>query len=223
MSLDSNPSITTIHIHPPASQKVTSEGPLPWLNSDKTDASSGKQTAADTSWGGDGFGFDDFIDIVNPLHHLPVIGDLYREYTGDKIATEASLIGGGLIGGPVGFAASAINAVAEETTGDTVMGHLASLFVSDAPEATQLATQAPTALMANNLPPAPKFASASEILQPLDFGPVDGKADPGLPPSLPADTTVLSLFAPELSNARADYNAAQGVLLAQEIESELDG
>ena len=34
-------------------------------------------------FGADGFTFDDFVDIINPLHHVPLIGSLYRWATGD--------------------------------------------------------------------------------------------------------------------------------------------
>lgn len=72
-----------------------------------------------SSWGGDGFGVDDFIDLINPLQHIPVVGHIYREITGDEISQEASVIGAGLFGGPIGVAAAGVNAViAQETGGD---------------------------------------------------------------------------------------------------------
>ena len=62
-------------------------------------------------------GFEDLLDVVNPLQHLPVVSTLYREMTGDQIAAPARILGGLLYGGPVGFVASAANAIAEEATG----------------------------------------------------------------------------------------------------------
>ena len=29
-------------------------------------------------WGKDGFSFADLLDVVNPLQHIPVIGQIYR-------------------------------------------------------------------------------------------------------------------------------------------------
>jgi hypothetical protein len=40
-------------------------------------------------FGEDGFGFDDFLDIINPLQHLPPISLVYRELTGDEISAMA--------------------------------------------------------------------------------------------------------------------------------------
>ena len=33
----------------------------------------------------DGFGFADLIDIINPLHHIPVVNVIYRNLSGDAI------------------------------------------------------------------------------------------------------------------------------------------
>lgn len=76
----------------------------------------------------DGFGFDDLLDIVNPLQHIPLIGTLYRELTGDKIELPARLAGGALFGGLVGFLSSAGMAVFEEIAGESVDEIMLGLF-----------------------------------------------------------------------------------------------
>jgi hypothetical protein len=58
-------------------------------------------------FGDDGLTFDDVIDVVNPLQHIPVVSTVYRWLTGDTISPAAELAGGALYGGVVGFAASA--------------------------------------------------------------------------------------------------------------------
>lgn len=58
-------------------------------------------------FGDDGLTFDDVIDVVNPLQHIPVVSTVYRWLTGDTISPAAELAGGALYGGAVGFAASA--------------------------------------------------------------------------------------------------------------------
>jgi hypothetical protein len=72
------------------------------------------------------FTFGDFIDIINPLQHLPVIGTVYRALTGDKIDTPEKLVGDTLYGGPLGLASSLADLAFEKTTGknfgDTVLG-----------------------------------------------------------------------------------------------------
>lgn len=65
----------------------------------------------------DGFSFGDVIDMINPLQHLPVIGMIYRELTGDTIKSFSSIIGGTIFGGPVGAVSSTVNAIVKDRTG----------------------------------------------------------------------------------------------------------
>lgn len=75
-------------------------------------------------FGEDGFGFDDFLDIINPLQHIPVISNLYRKFTGDELSPGARMIGGGIFGGGVGLASSVINTAIEAETGKDIGGHV---------------------------------------------------------------------------------------------------
>ena len=68
-------------------------------------------------FGPDGFSFQDLLDVINPLHHLPVIGSLYRAITDDEIAPAPRMAGGALFGGVIGFVAGLVNAVIEDETG----------------------------------------------------------------------------------------------------------
>ena len=84
----------------------------------------------------DRFGFWDFVDIVNPLQHIPVVNALYRAVTGDTIKPAARIIGGTVFGGPLGLAVAAADAVIEQSTGRTVGGHVAEaigLIEDDSP------------------------------------------------------------------------------------------
>lgn len=76
----------------------------------------------------DGFGFDDFLDIVNPFQHLPLIGTAYRAITGDEIETPARLAGGALFGGLFGFLGSLGTLAFEGITGESVDETLTSMF-----------------------------------------------------------------------------------------------
>jgi hypothetical protein len=67
-----------------------------------------------------GFTFDDFLDIINPLQHLPVISTIYQHLTGDKIGLPEKILGDGLYGGVVGFACSVGDALFQEITGKSV-------------------------------------------------------------------------------------------------------
>lgn len=75
-------------------------------------------------FGKDGFGFFDFLDIINPLQHIPILSGLYRKITGDEISPAARLIGGSLFGGPIGFAAALANVVVEDASGTDIGGHI---------------------------------------------------------------------------------------------------
>ena len=54
-----------------------------------------------------GFSFFDFVDIINPLQHIPLVSNLYQSMTGDTIGAVAQIVGGGLFGGPIGALTSA--------------------------------------------------------------------------------------------------------------------
>lgn len=71
------------------------------------------------------FGFADALDIVNPLQHLPGIGWLYREISGDTIGAPAAIAGGALFGGPVGFVGAILAAAFESLSGETPENMLA--------------------------------------------------------------------------------------------------
>ena len=90
------------------------------------------------------FSFADFLDIVNPLQHIPVVSTLYRSITGDQIGTPEKIAGDTLYGGLVGLFASLGDAVFKEVTGkdvgDTV---LAFLTGNDAPVQTAAASEKP--------------------------------------------------------------------------------
>jgi len=88
-------------------------------------------------------GFEDLLDVVNPLQQLPVVSSVYREATGENISIPARLAGGFLFGGPAGLIGSAAMVLFEEVTGDSVLGHLESLV--DEIDGGETATAANTA------------------------------------------------------------------------------
>jgi hypothetical protein len=46
--------------------------------------------------------FADFIDIINPLQHIPIVSTLYRSMTGDTIGGPARIHGGAAVWGSRG-------------------------------------------------------------------------------------------------------------------------
>lgn len=91
------------------------------------------------------FGFRDLVDIVNPLHHVPVVGFAYRELTGDTIKPISQIVGGTVFGGPIGAASGVINAIVESETGSSIESNAMALaFGKAAPnESNTLKEQTP--------------------------------------------------------------------------------
>lgn len=119
--------------------------------------------------------FWDLLDVINPLQHIPIVNDIYRDLTGDKIGVGARLAGGTLFGGVIGLVASAADCVFEEGTGKNMGDTMLALFQDDAPAdaATQLASnpvpvQADVAAVAAAAPSAvassPAKGAAAEAL-----------------------------------------------------------
>ena len=84
-------------------------------------------------FGEDGFTFADFIDIINPLQHIPLLSTLYRHLTGDTIDRGSRVLGDTLFGGPIGTVASLVNVFVEESTGKDLGEHALALFTDETP------------------------------------------------------------------------------------------
>ena len=128
-----------------------------------------------------------------------MVGDLYRSITGDEISGPAKVLGGFLYGGPVGFMASAMTSIVEESSGQGVAETvIAGLFGgSDSAPGEALAAQQtapPEVPLATAAPPP---AAADDKQRPAD--PVD-PAD--IPPEEEADgltgAAALSAFMSDL-------------------------
>lgn len=88
------------------------------------------------------FGFGDLVDMVNPLHHIPVVGTVYRGITGDQIKPIGKIIGGGVFGGAIGAAGGLVNVVAEAETGNDLAGNAYNLaFRGEVPSFKSNATR----------------------------------------------------------------------------------
>ena len=86
-------------------------------------------------FGADGvFGWDDFLDVINPLQHIPGIAQIYRAITGDEINGAANLIGAipfGPLGG-VDLIGTVADLAVKDTTGADIGDNLqAMLFGKD--------------------------------------------------------------------------------------------
>lgn len=81
-------------------------------------------------FGKDGFSFLDLIDVINPLQHVPLIGTLYRQITGDTIDPLPRIAGSTLFFGPIGAAFAGANVVVEQFSGQDVGDHIMTALKS---------------------------------------------------------------------------------------------
>jgi hypothetical protein len=73
------------------------------------------------------FGWDDFLDLINPLQHIPFVNMAYRAITGDEIYGAARMVDVAL--GPVAGASTAVDLAFRDVTGES-MAHnaIAAVF-----------------------------------------------------------------------------------------------
>ncbi|MBS0275791.1 MAG: hypothetical protein JSR55_15740 [Proteobacteria bacterium] len=119
----------------------------------KADATQTASSAAPAKADSGNSFFDDMLDVVNPLQHLPIVGTVYRAITGDKIGDVEKVAGDTLYGGPIGLVSSLADVAFEKITGkdfgDTVMAFV-GLDHSDGD----------TVMAANTPKPSPKALTA---------------------------------------------------------------
>ncbi len=72
--------------------------------------------------------FKDVLDVLNPLQHIPIVSTIYHALTGDTESSGASLVGGALYGGPLGFAGALISQVVETQTGKGIGGNILTML-----------------------------------------------------------------------------------------------
>lgn len=149
--------------------------------------------------------FWDFLDIINPLQHIPIVSTIYREITGDTIQPSMRIMGDMLYGGVIGGMASIANAVVEQATGqdvgETVMASLgfgggdhpaASSAVADAsggPAASGSPAEPPAGPQNAQQAPAGGLAAALAAAKPADLGSAPSQPAAGQPVRLAAATS----------------------------------
>lgn len=84
--------------------------------------------------------FGDILDILNPLQHIPIISQIYRAITGDKISGFAQVAGGALFGGPLGLVGGVIEAATEDVTGKGAGETFVASLFGEKQKETQIAS-----------------------------------------------------------------------------------
>lgn len=113
----------------------------------------------DTQSADSDFSFFDFLDIINPLQHIPVVNIAYRAITHDEIKPIGDIIGGAIFGGAIGAATGIINTISRQETGKDIAGNVLSLFEKNVNSTTSMTSeQSSKELIAYNDLPASLLA-----------------------------------------------------------------
>lgn len=78
--------------------------------------------------------FDEFVQALNPMHHIPIVGHIYRAVTGEKINPAFQALGGALFGGIGGIVTSALVVMLQHTD---VVTDMKAVFSGDTRDPTE--------------------------------------------------------------------------------------
>jgi hypothetical protein len=135
------------------------------------------------------FSFHDFLSIINPLQHLPVVSTIYRAVTGDTIKPLERVAGDALYGGLWGFVSSVANVAFEEITGKDI-GATALAFVENHLSTSDMAAK-------DSAPAAPSGTTLASASAP-------STAAPGVATGAPAQLSALApIAAPQTMASQA--------------------
>lgn len=130
----------------PKWEKITSETPETTLAqaqstpaTPQSDAALAYRSAPQGTETNAEFGFLDLVDIINPLQHVPIVGHLYREITGDEIKSSSRVFGGAIYGGGLGAAGGLVDAILIEETGNDFTGNAMNIALNRPSKTTQIA------------------------------------------------------------------------------------
>jgi hypothetical protein len=85
------------------------------------------------------FGWDDFVDLINPLQHIPLVNIAYRAITGDQIYGAARMVDFAL--GPLAGVSTAADLAFQSTTGHGLADNaVAALFGAGHEDASAIAS-----------------------------------------------------------------------------------
>ncbi|MDE2135219.1 MAG: hypothetical protein KGM97_05460 [Alphaproteobacteria bacterium] len=117
------------------------------------------------------FTFADFLDIINPLQHIPVVSTIYRAITGDRPGTPEKIAGDTLYGGVIGLVASLADTAFKEITGkdvgDTVLAFLSgndTTQTASSPALPAAAPEQPAAVVPAKAVSAPGMSALMSVL-----------------------------------------------------------
>jgi hypothetical protein len=120
----------------------------------RDDNEAGRVEHSFQAFGADGFTFLDFLDVINPLQHIPLVGTVYRSITGDGIDPGSRIVGSSLFGGPIGTVVAMANVTIEQKTGQDIGDHMMALITEEGDN-----TENKTDIVLTNSPQSSSFAT----------------------------------------------------------------
>lgn len=176
----------------------------------------GVYTPGDTDKGS----MDDVAKAVNPLHYVPFVSQLYESATGNTGSAAMKIMGGAILGGPLGFLAGLASAIFEQETGKTIVASIADA-ISGEDSPVQVASSTTTATPISEglrgvdtdtkdiTPPSQISAlEAQQKMQQAQMQMASATASMGNPIST-QDREVLDLFGGQPASAHNSYKKAQ--------------
>jgi len=76
--------------------------------------------------------FDDVLDAINPMNHIPILSKLTQ--SSNPLMPITKMAGSALMGGPIGLAISAMDSVVEQVTGNSMLGNTIETIFGDSQE-----------------------------------------------------------------------------------------
>lgn len=182
-------------------------------------------------FGEDGLSFRDVLDAINPLNHIPIISGVVESLTGHEASTGSKLIGGALLGGPIGFVASLAGEIYKSETGQSVANAVYAAVADESPvavaaadtneEVAAVASQAEESIEAANitmtsekealmasLDPATQAALMANTQVPQSESETEPKQKSRVAPAN-ATRALLDLYGASPASAHASYQSAQ--------------
>jgi hypothetical protein len=156
--------------------------------------------------------FDNLLDVVNPLEHLPIVSTIYNAITGNKSGDLEKVAGDTLYGGLIGLASSVVDLAFEKITGkdfgDTMLAAVGIDDGSSGDKNTALAANTAktndaevaqtAALNATSLTKATQILTpATKLAQAVDMSSLVTSVPPIMPtaPATPPATTPATTMA----------------------------
>jgi hypothetical protein len=165
-------------------------------------------------WQDGDFSFGDLLDLVNPLHHIPVVGTIYRALTGDQIGNLPRLVGSFALGGPLGLAGGMVSVAVKDMTGRDPGEHVAALVGLEPAAAPVVLAEQPAAPSSPG--PPPPAAAAPAAPEPVAAAaPKPLPVVPDHPPIPLARTPRISLPEAGVADATQNFLAQQGAATYQ--------